>query len=154
MKTILIENTKKMFPYNFSYRENNNNGNIDDITLYINSIDIDIPKQLIKDISKFRFNNVDKDKNIIYRKDIHLLIPHKYIKIDGKPYNEFFKEKATSFIMEPENNIMTLSLLRDGESFIVKYLHDKTIYENLVKEFDKKLLYDFEEFDENTKIFF
>ena len=76
------------------------------------------------------------------------------IKIDGKPYNEFFKEKATSFIMEPENNIMTLSLLRDGESFIVKYLHDKTIYENLVKEFDKKLLYDFEEFDENTKIFF
>ena len=33
MKTILIENNKKSFPFNFGYIESNN-GSIDNITLY------------------------------------------------------------------------------------------------------------------------
>lgn len=56
--------------------------------------------------------------------------------------------------MEPEFIMMYVSLVREGESYIVKYLHNKTIYENLVKKFDKEYLYNFEEFDEKTKLFF
>lgn len=79
MKTILIENNKKSFPFNFGYIESNN-GSIDNI----NSIDINIPEYLLKDLHMFRFNIVDK--NIIYQKDIHMVIPNKYVKINGKPY--------------------------------------------------------------------
>ena len=100
----------------------------------------------------FRFNIVDK--NIIYQKDIHMVIPNKYVKINGKPYKEFFEEKLPKFKMEPEFIMMYVSLVREGESYIVKYLHNKTIYENLVKKFDKEYLYNFEEFDEKTKLVF